>query len=240
MTWLSSSSIGRKVVMSVTGAALVLFLLFHATMNIFAITDALCGVEYYNAICEFLGANWYALIGTIGLAFLVVVHIVYAFIVSVQNYRARGRERYLVTERQESVEWASKNMLVLGVIIVLGIGLHLFNFWAKMQCVELRHMLGADVCPEALGNATNGVLLIKETFANPIFVVLYLVWLTALWFHLTHGVWSALHTLGWNNNIWMPRVKCIANVISTIVVAMFALVVVFYFISSFCCCGAAC
>ena len=57
MTWLSSSSIGRKVVMSVTGAALVLFLLFHATMNIFSITDALCGVEYYNAICEFLGAN---------------------------------------------------------------------------------------------------------------------------------------------------------------------------------------
>lgn len=240
MTWLSSSSIGRKVVMSVTGAALVLFLLFHATMNIFAITDALCGVEYYNAICEFLGANWYALIGTIGLAFLVVVHIVYAFIVSVQNYRARGRERYLVTERQEGVEWASKNMLVLGVIIVLGISLHLFNFWAKMQCVELRHMLGAEVCPDALSNATNGVLLIKETFANPIFVVLYLVWLAAIWFHLTHGVWSALHTLGWNNNIWMPRIKCIANVISTIVVIMFALVVVFYFISSFCCCGAAC
>ena len=240
MTWLSSSSIGRKVVMSVTGTALVLFLLFHATMTIFSITDALFGVEYYNAICEFLGANWYALIATVGLAFLVVVHIVYAFIISLQNYRARGRERYAVTDRQKEVEWASKNMLVLGVIIVLGIGLHLFNFWAKMQCVELGHMLGCDVDSTALANATNGVLLIKDTFANPVYVVLYLVWLAALWFHLTHGVWSALHTLGWNNNIWMPRVKCIANIISTIVVLMFALVVVFYFCASFCCCGAAC
>ena len=240
MTWLSSSSIGRKVVMSVTGAALVLFLLFHATMNIFSITDALCGVEYYNAICEFLGANWYALIATVGLAFLVVVHIVYAFIISVQNYRARGRERYAVTERQKDVEWASKNMLVLGIIIVLGIGLHLFNFWAKMQCVELGHMLGCEVDSIDLANATNGVLLIKDTFANPVYVVLYLVWLAALWFHLTHGVWSALNTMGWNNNTWMPRVKCIANVISTIVVLMFASVVVFYFCASFCCCGAAC
>ena len=240
MTWLSSSSIGRKVVMSVTGTALVLFLLFHATMNIFSITDALFGVEYYNAICEFLGANWYALIATVGLAFLVVVHIVYAFIISLQNYRARGRERYAVTDRQKEVEWASKNMLVLGVIIVLGIGLHLFNFWAKMQCVELGHMLGCDVDSTALANATNGVLLIKDTFANPVYVVLYLVWLAALWFHLTHGVWSALHTLGWNNNIWMPRVKCIANILSPIVVLMFALVVVFYFCASFCCCGAAC
>ena len=109
-----------------------------------------------------------------------------------------------------------------------------------MQCVELGHMLGCDVDSTALANATNGVLLIKDTFANPVYVVLYLVWLAALWFHLTHGVWSALHTLGWNNNIWMPRVKCIANIISTIVVLMFALVVVFYFCASFCCCGAAC
>ena len=240
MTWLSSSSIGRKVVMSVTGAALVLFLLFHATMNIFSITDAMFGVEYYNAICKFLGANWYALIATVGLAFLVVVHIVYAFIITVQNYRARGKERYEVTDRQKDVEWASKNMLALGIVVVLGIGLHLCNFWAKMQLVELQHMLGADVCHNALENATNGVLIIKNTFANPIYVVLYIVWLAAIWFHLTHGVWSALHTMGWNNNTWMPRVKCISNIVATLVVLMFAAVVVFYFAASFCCTAECC
>ena len=234
MTWLSSSSIGRKVVMSVSGAALVLFLLFHATMNIFSITDALFGVEYYNAICKFLGANWYALIATVGLAFLVVVHIVYAFIITVQNYRARGTERYEVTDRQKDVEWASKNMLALGIVIVLGIGLHLWNFWSQMQLVELKHMLGAHVCEKALENATDGVLMIQNTFGEWYFVVLYLVWLGGLWFHLTHGVWSALHTMGWNNNTWMPRVKCISNIVATIVVLMFALVVLFYFGASFC------
>ena len=115
--WLFNSSVGRKVVMSVSGAALVLFLLFHGAMNLVAIISE----EGYNMICEFLGANWYALVGTLGLAFLTVVHIVYAFILSVQNYRARGRERYAVTDRQESVEWASKNMLVLGFIILCGL-----------------------------------------------------------------------------------------------------------------------
>lgn len=226
--WLINSSVGRKVVMSITGASLVLFLLFHASMNLVAIISE----EGYNMICEFLGANWYALVATAGLAGLVVVHILYAFFLTVQNYRARGSERYAVSANPKDVSWASKNMLVLGIIVVLGIGLHLFNFWYKMQFAEILHMAGvADV---DIANATNGVYWIKETFANPIYVGLYLVWLAAIWFHLTHGVWSAMHSLGLNNGIWMKRVKCISNIVSTLVVLMFAVVVVYYFAMSLC------
>ena len=226
--WLINSSVGRKVVMSITGASLVLFLLLHASMNLVAIISE----EGYNMICEFLGANWYALVATAGLAGLVVLHILYAFILTVQNYRARGSQRYAVSANQKDVSWASKNMLVLGVIVVLGIGLHLFNFWYKMQFAEILHMAGvADV---DIANATNGVYWIKETFANPIYVGLYLVWLAAIWFHLTHGVWSAMHSLGLNNGIWMKRVKCISNIVSTLVVLMFAVVVVYYFAMSLC------
>lgn len=230
MSWLSSSSIGRKVVMSVTGTCLVLFLLFHASMNIVAIFDSINGSDGYEAICEFLGANWYALIGTAGLGFLVCVHIVYAFILNAQNYRARGQERYAIPGRQKEVEWSSLNMLVLGIIVVLGLGLHLFNFWAKMQL------------PEILGYyPESGYELIEYNFSQWYYVVLYLVWLCAIWFHLTHGIWSAMHTLGWNNNIWMQRWKCIANIVSTIVVLMFACVVVYFFGVSLgcgCCCCA--
>ena len=225
MSWLSSSSIGRKVVMSVTGTCLVLFLLFHASMNIVAIFDAINGSKGYTLICEFLGANWYALVGTVGLAVLVCIHIVYAFILNAQNYRARGRERYAIPGRQKEVEWASLNMLVLGIIVILGLGLHLFNYWAKMQLVEI---MGYK--PE------NGLTLIEITFSKWYYVVAYIIWLAAIWFHLTHGIWSAMHTLGWNNNIWMNRWKCIANIVSTIVVLMFAAVVVFFFGMSLGCC----
>jgi len=64
--------------------------------------------------------------------------------------------------------------------------------------------------------------------------VLYLVWLGALWFHLTHGFWSSMQSLGWNNKVWINRWKCISNIYSTIVVVCFALVVVVFFAKSLC------
>lgn len=220
--WLSNSSVGRKVVMSVTGAALVLFLLFHMSMNLVAIIST----DGYNAICEFLGANWYALVGTAGLAFLVVVHFVYAFILTLQNRKARGSQRYAVSERPKNVTWASQNMLVLGIIVILGIALHLFNFWAKMQLPEVLHMMGMHVDAVTMENVANGSYYIASTFSCPVYAALYVVWLAALWFHLTHGIWSAMQTLGANNNVWICRWKAISNVLATIIIIGFLVVVV--------------
>ena len=73
--FLTNSSLGRKLVMSISGCFLVLFILFHMSMNIAAIFSA----EAYNAICGFLGANWYALVATVVLAGGVFVHFAYAF-----------------------------------------------------------------------------------------------------------------------------------------------------------------
>ena len=180
MSWLIKSSIGRKLVMSISGLALILFLTFHMSMNLVALFSE----EGYNAICEFLGANWYALVGTMGLAFLFIVHIVYAFILTYQNRKARGNDRYGVVDKPKGVEWASQNMMALGVVVILGLALHFFNFWAKMQLAEIigQHDLGID----GVSGPTDGAGLIRYTFSNPIFVVLYLVWLVALWFHLSH------------------------------------------------------
>lgn len=222
--WLINSSIGRKVVMSVSGVALVLFLLFHALMNVVVIISE----DAYNAICAFLGANWYALIATVGLAGLMVIHILYAFVLTLQNYRARGNQRYAISGKQEDVEWSSKNMLALGVIVCGFLFVHLYHFWFKMQFVEILHLSGVHVEGDLIANATNGVMYIRELFAQPLMSCIYIVWLVAIWYHLTHGVWSALHSLGLNNNTWMPRVKCIANIVSTIVVLLFASVVVWY------------
>ncbi len=211
--WLINSSIGRKVVMSVTGIALILFLTFHASMNVVALFSA----KGYNMICEFLGANWYAVAATLALAGLVALHFVYAFWLTVQNRKARGNSRYAVTDKPSIVEWSSQNMLVLGIIVILGLGLHLFNFWYKMMYAELLHT--AD-----LPNAANGTLHIVNTFACPIYTGLYLVWLAALWMHLTHGFWSAIQTMGWNGKVWFCRWKVIGTVCSSVIVLMFAAV----------------
>lgn len=223
--WLFNSSVGRKFVMSISGAALVFFLLFHASMNLVAIVSE----AGYNMICEFLGANWYALVGTAGLAFLVIVHFVYAFVLTAQNYKARGTERYAVVARQKGVDWASKNMLALGIIVILGLGLHLFNFWYNMQYVEIAGI------EDKMPFAADGVHHIKAVFSNPCYVVLYLVWLTALWFHLSHGIWSSLQSLGWSNNIWLKRIQVIGTIFATLIVLMFASVVIYYYVASLMC-----
>ena len=235
--WLSNSTVGRKVVMSVTGVALVLFLTFHMAMNLVALISA----EGYNMICEFLGANWYALVATAGLAALFVIHIIYAFWLTVQNRKARGSERYAVVERRkEKVEWASQNMLALGIIVIVGLGLHLAHFWAKMQLPEIMHMSGAHLDAATMANVTNGVYHIQATFSCVINVVLYLVWLAALWFHLNHGFWSAMQTLGWNNQVWLNRWICISKIYTTIVVLGFAAVVIAFYVQSLMGCGACC
>lgn len=224
--WLTNSSIGRKVIMSVTGLALILFLTFHGCMNLVALFSR----EGYNMICELLGANWYAVVATAGLGVLVLLHFVYAIILTLQNRKARGNSKYAVVDRPEKVEWSSQNMFVLGVIVILGMGLHLYNFWAKMMLVELMHAGGSEMML-----ATDGYYWIEQTFSNSIYSIIYLVWLAALWFHLNHGMWSAFQSLGASGKTWFPRLKCIGLVYSTIVIGMFVAVVLKFWLGSLCC-----
>ena len=225
--WLINSSIGRKVIMSVTGMALILFMTFHCCMNLVALFSK----DAYNMICELLGANWYAVAATAGLGALAVCHIVYAFILTAQNRRARGDNRYAVTEKPATVEWASQNMLVLGIIVLLGLGLHLFNFWYNMMFAELTHI-------DVPFHPADGFAYIKYTFSNPVYVVLYFIWIAALWFHLSHGFWSAMQTVGINGKVWFNRWKTIGNIYVTLLMLGFLVVVLafaFHCAPSLCC-----
>ncbi len=221
-SYLIHSSLGKKFVMSITGCALVLFLLFHMSMNVVAIFSA----EAYDMICEFLGANWYALVATVGLMVLIAVHMIYAVILTLNNYRARGTQRYAMTVKEKGVSWASKNMLALGVIILLGLGMHLVHFWSKMQLVEImgQHENSLGLSP------TEGAALIAHTFSKWYNVVLYLVWFFAMWFHLTHGVWSMFQSSGLSNAKWLPRLKRVSQVVSTLMFLGFAAVVVVFYL----------
>lgn len=165
--WLSNSSIGRKVVMSISGLFLILFLTFHMSMNLVAVISE----DAYNAVCKFLGANWYALVGTLVLAAGFVVHIIYAFWLTLQNRKARGNDRYAVNARPKNVEWASQNMLVLGIIVLLFFVLHLAQFWFKMQFNEITGIL-PDVNPH------DGAALIRELSA--ILFLPFFIWFGSL------------------------------------------------------------
>ena len=219
--WLLNSSIGRKLIMSVSGLFLILFLLFHLCMNVAAVFSG----EAYNIVCGLLGSNWYAVAGTLVLAAGVVVHFAYAIMLTLQNRKARGNDRYALNARPKGVEWASQNMFVLGLIVILFMILHFSQFWYNMMFAELAGIHG-DINPQ------DGAAFINFYFkGNIVNTVLYLVWFAALWFHLTHGFWSAIQTLGWNNNLWMSRLECISKWVATIICGAFAIITIIFFLN---------
>ena len=128
-------------------------------------------------------------------------------------------------------------MLVLGIIIILFMVLHFSQFWYKMMFAELigHHEVALG---SAMVSPQDGAAFINYYFqGNAVITVLYLIWYVALWFHLTHGFWSAFQTIGWDNQIWLGRLKCIANVFATIIFLGFAVVVIAFYVRSLCCCG---
>lgn len=215
--WLTNSSIGRKYVMAITGACLVLFVTFHVLMNAVCIFWPVA----YNVICEFLGANWYALVASCGLAVLFILHIIYASWLTIQNRKARGHERYAVNSRPKQVEWSSKNMYILGIVILAFLVVHIIQFWSKMQWAEIignyytDSVSGQEVPPMA------GTWLIELAFSCVATPIIYIIGFVALWFHMNHGFWSMLHSAGWDNEVWNKRLKCIGCWWTTLVVGLF-------------------
>ena len=220
--WLLNSSIGKKLIMSISGLFLVLFLLFHLSMNVAAVFSG----EAYNMVCSLLGSNWYAVAATLVLAAGVVIHFVYAIILTLQNRKARGNDRYAINARPKGVEWASQNMFVLGLIVILFMLLHFSQFWYKMMFAELigHHEVALG---SAMVSPQDGAAFINYYFqGNAVITVLYLIWYVALWFHLTHGFWS-----GWNNTIWMNRWECISKIVATVICGLFAIITIIFFLN---------
>ena len=214
MTTIFSSSIGKKLVMSLSGFFLMMFLVVHAVANVMI----LFGEESYNAACNFMDTNPVIQIMVPVLAFGVFIHVVYAVYLTLTNRYARGAVRYAVPNKGKASSWASRNMFVLGLIIFGFLCLHLFHFWAKMQ---LQHFIGGEAEANPYG-------LVKQLFQNPLYCLIYWIWLSALWFHLSHGCWSAFQTIGMNNSGWIKRWKLIALIYATIIVPVFALVPIWF------------
>ncbi|MCL1942772.1 MAG: succinate dehydrogenase cytochrome b subunit [Candidatus Azobacteroides sp.] len=212
--WLLQSSIGKKLIMSISGLFLLVFLLLHMSVNFVSIISG----EAYNEACHFMGTNIFVQIMVPVLAAGFVIHIIYACVLTLQNQKARGSDKYASSSKTK-VPWASKNMFVLGIIVLGFLGMHLMHFWTKMQLSE---WLGEE---QALGYT-----LVSALFKNPLYAVLYLVWIWALWFHLTHGFWSAFQTIGLNNGKWIPRLKVIAYIYATVIAVGFTIIPIFFWL----------
>jgi succinate dehydrogenase / fumarate reductase, cytochrome b subunit len=230
MSNLLTASIGRKLLMSVSGLFLILFLFVHLFLNSFLLLDGVFGFEtgqMFNAGVHFMGTNPLIKIIEPTLALGFIVHIVYSLILTFQNMKARGPQAYASGKKTSGVEWASLNMLPLGIAIFAFLVVHIINFYLKMKGIV--HWEGGEVEFPFLGTMAKGenaYVLVNQTFKNLPIVIVYVIGSVALAFHLAHGFWSGFQTIGWNNAKWMPRLKCISNIVSIIIGGGFAVIAV--------------
>ena len=226
-----TSSIGKKLIMSISGLFLIIFLLLHVSINLFSVID-LCTGSYgspdglFAKGCEFMSLPIVTVMVPV-LALGFIIHIIYACYLTWTNIQSRGGyNRYAVSSKAKTESFASKNMFALGIIVLGFIAFHLTHFWADMQ---LQHFMGAE--------ETDPYVLLDRTFGTWWITALYLVWFVAIWFHLTHGFWSAFQTLGWNNTIWIKRLKVISYIVATLIFAGFATVAIAVCIHNLPCCA---
>ena len=215
-----TSSIGKKLIMSISGLFLIVFLLLHVSINLFSVIDLFTGSYgspdgLFKAGCDFMSLPIVTvMVPVLALGFF--IHIFYGCYLTWTNLRSRGGYcRYAVSSKAKTDSWASRTMIVLGIIILRLIAFQLTQLWADMQLKEFTGQEMSD--PYALLDRTFGVWWVA---------ILYLVWFGAIWFHLTHGFWSAFQTVGLNNNIWLKRLKVLSYIVATLFFLGFASVTV--------------
>lgn len=218
-----SSSIGKKFFMSLTGLFLMFFLLVHLIINLMLIV----GPDAYNKAAHFMATNPAIKIMEPILALGFIVHIIWASFLTIQNQRMRPI-KYGVTKPGSSSKWASRNMFVLGSLLLLFLVIHMANFYIKMKFTGddlLTHITVGGVAME------NAYLLVSTMFIEYWWYdVIYLVSFLVLGYHLSHGFWSAFQTIGFSNFIWRKRLELFGKIYLLIVVAGFAIIPLFFLI----------
>ena len=218
-----SASIGRKVFMSLTGLFLISFLSLHLTLNLLLIFDD-TGV-LFNQAAYFMATNPMIKIMEPILALGFIIHIIWAGWITLDNMRARPQG---YASGDQLLKWwaPSKNMFILGGMILVFLILHIFNFWVKLKITGDPHLSK----PTGTGiEMHNTYELVKTLFVNfPLYDVLYVIGGILVGLHLSHGFWSAFQTIGLSNINWMKRLKCLANLIGIIFAVGFSAIPIYF------------
>jgi succinate dehydrogenase / fumarate reductase cytochrome b subunit len=216
------SSIGQKFFMSITGIFLMLFLLVHLTVNsLLLFGDG----ELFNQAANFMSGNPIMKIIEPVLALGFILHIFYASYITLKNLSARP-QKYKVANKTKA-SWASKNMYILGGLILIFLVIHLINFFWKIKFGTIA-TISYDGGETELHDVYNMVAGLFKTWWW--YDAIYVLGAVFLFFHLTHGFWSAFQTIGWDNEKWVYRIKTIGYIYAIIVAGGFLFIPLFFMI----------
>ncbi|MBL0025012.1 MAG: succinate dehydrogenase cytochrome b subunit [Saprospiraceae bacterium] len=225
MKWIITffgSGIGKKLLMSLTGLFLILFLAVHLLGNLQLLKDD--GGHSFNVYAKFMTTN--PLIKTIGYGnyFFILLHAFVGISLAWYNRNAKG-QKYAVFNSMHTT-WASKNMALLGSLILAFILIHMGDFWLKMKLDQLPMV----TYPGIEGEIKDLYFRVAEAFKNPVLVVSYVVGMIILSYHLQHGFQSAFQTLGINHQKYTPAIKALGMAYAILIPFGFAIIPVYHFL----------
>jgi succinate dehydrogenase / fumarate reductase cytochrome b subunit len=218
MSWKNyfSTSVGKKLQMSLTGLFLILFLVVHCYINAQIFYND--GGERFKEAAHFMGTNFVIRTVEIGLFGFLILHIVLGLLLWAKN-RAKRTVKYTVSAGNATSKWYSRSMAILGTLILLFLVVHIPMFWAQNRAAQTFGSGELDLYQ-----------MMKDEFQNLWVVVVYVLGCISLAWHLVHGFFSAFQTLGLGMNNYKGIIKSVGIGFSIIVPLIFALMPIAFYL----------
>jgi len=206
-----NSSVARKFWMAITGFFLVTFLVVHLIINLFLFV----GPELFNEASHFMATNPIIQIMQYVLAAGFIVHIVMGIKLTLQNKAARP-VKYAYENASVSSSWASRNMIITGVLVLVFLVLHLRDFFYEMKFTD---------------HVQDDYTIVVTLFGMWYYTVFYVLAFIGLGIHLNHGFQSAFQTVGWKNHKWKGLLQSVGTVYSAIIAIGFSAIAIYFFLN---------
>lgn len=209
LAFLFKSSIGRKILMALTGLFLISFLIVHCGVNAMIFWND--GGETFNKAADFMGTNWVIRTIEVGLFVFLILHILQGLYLWYDNGKKR-RIKYGKSSGNNNSTWYSRSMGLLGTLLLLFLVLHLSHFWVISRFTD-----------EITSGQETLFGEMKEVFANAWVVVVYVAGCISLSYHLLHGFQSSFQSLGLNHKAYNTMIHQFGTWFSIIIPIIFAL-----------------
>ena len=221
-----TSTIFRKALASLSGLFLITFLIGHLLGNLQLFIPGIEGQTQFNKYAFFMTTNPIVKVLSIITYSAILLHIFITLFLVIQSKRARPVQ-YSVPSGNDSSNWSSRNMAVLGTILLFFLIVHLKSFWYEMHFGEMPYQYLAD------GTKIKDLHLITtNAFQDPFYTFFYVFCMVALSLHLKHGVESAIQTVGLKIPSYETLFKYGSMLIAFSIPAMFASIPIYIYISS--------
>lgn len=225
MNWLTrffTSSLGQKVIMSLTGIFLILFLIVHLVGNLQLLAGD--GGRSFNIYARFMSHNPFIKLISFGLYAGILLHSVQGILLWQENRKAKGMGYQ--GGRVAGATWASKNMALLGILIFAFLCLHMGDFWVKMRFTDQLTMVTYPGHAEAVQDIYSRVNI---AFQQWWLVLIYVIGTIVLGIHLVHGFQSAFQTLGISHKKYTPAIRTIGWVYAIVTSTGFAIMPLYHY-----------